>query len=72
MATDYCPMLCLGAFFRLYTRDKPTEFRLERNIDSLKASSFDGKKKTVIVIHGWQGESQCHLTITGSIGLSRA
>ena len=45
-----------GAFFRLYTRDKPTEFRLEPNIDSLKASSFDGGKKTVIVIHGYQGE----------------
>ena len=49
-------MPLLGAFFRLYTRDKPTEFRLERNVNSLKASSFDGKKKTVIVIHGWQGE----------------
>ena len=47
--TDYFPLFALGAFFRLYTREKPTDFHLERNIDSLNASSSDGKKKTVIV-----------------------
>ena len=45
-----------GAIFRLYTRGSAKEFLFRDNAINFKDSKFDGNKKTVMIIHGYNGE----------------
>ena len=48
-----------GTIFRLYTRSSSSEQRLDNLVArKLRESTFDGKRKTVIVIHGYSGKKR--------------
>ena len=56
---DYLPESpeTIGTTFYLHTRKDRIGFKLldDSDVSKLKASDYDGNKKTMFIIHGWKG-----------------